>query len=62
MLRYWKRKVEESFWDWYSKEKKWCEDQGKEPHRRNFEAGLVAIQHAKDASWWEWDRGSAPFF
>jgi hypothetical protein len=36
MLRYWQRRVEESFWDWYSKEKKWFEDQGKEPPLRNL--------------------------
>jgi hypothetical protein len=62
MLRYWKRKVEESFWEWQTTETERFGREGKKPPQRNLEAGMAAIQHAKDASWWEWDRGSAPFF
>jgi hypothetical protein len=62
MLRYWKRMVKASFWEWHNKEIEEHRRRGEEPPERNLSAGLAAIQHAEDASWWEWDRGSAPFF
>ena len=29
---------------------------------KNLETGLKAISYAENASWWDWDSGSAPFF
>jgi hypothetical protein len=48
MLRYWKRKVAESFWKWQAAEQERFEARGEEPPRRSLEAGLAAIDHAND--------------
>lgn len=62
MLRLWKRRVASSFWSWW----KIYRSQRLREHlpvcQPSVESGLTALGHAVDASWWEWDRGSAPFF
>jgi hypothetical protein len=62
MLPHWKWIEDESFCDWHLKEKKSFEYHEMETPRRNIEARLATIQHAKDAGWWKWDRGVAPLF
>jgi hypothetical protein len=61
-LRIWKRKVASNFWRWMMDMNKagWWRDH--EDRRRSFDAGLKAIHYASQASWWEWDGGSFPFF
>ena len=63
MLRVWKRRVASSFWMWW----RGCRITGSFPHKeamcqRSIESGLAALSHSVDATWWEWERGSAPFF
>ena len=62
MLRLWKRRVASSFWFWW----KIYRSQRLREHlpvcQPSVDSGLTALGHAVDASWWEWDRGSAPFF
>ena len=61
-LRFWKRKVARDFWSWWKRDCDARERRGEPPCHKSLEAGLAAIDHAVDASWWNWDRGSAPFF
>ncbi|KAL7573484.1 hypothetical protein ACA910_019804 [Epithemia clementina (nom. ined.)] len=32
------------------------------PASGSMEAGLSALSHASQSSWWDWDAGSSPFF
>ena len=57
LLGYWKRKVERDFLEWF-KGKDFEVERGKEV----MASGLKAIEKAKQASWWNWDKGSAIFF
>ena len=62
-LKNWKRRVASSFWKWWSLNGQLRVTQDPRMHQCDAEApGLAALSHAVDASWWEWDRGSAPFF
>lgn len=61
-LRYWNRSVSSSFWRWWKRERLERHTQGLPPRLGGLEPGLLALQHSVDASWWDWDRGSAPFF
>ena len=62
LLPFWKRKVARDFWNWVQArdEKKWWRDDSE--RRRSVTSGKKAIHYADQASWWEWDGGSYPFF
>jgi hypothetical protein len=61
-LRIWIRKVASNFWRWMidMNNAGWWRDH--EDRWRSFDAGLKAIHYTLQASWWEWDGGSFPFF
>ena len=62
-LRYWKRLVSSDFWLWWRFQRfddDFSED--KSLKDRTIKAGLSALSHAAQASWWDWDKGSSPFF
>jgi hypothetical protein len=61
-LRFWKRKVAVDFWTWWKGELEEARRTGREVPLRSLVVGSKALAHASDASWWDWDRGSAPFF
>ena len=58
-LRYWKRLVCSEFWLWFRSQRFRDDDDLRE---RTLKAGLSALIHASQASWWDWDKGSSPFF
>ena len=61
-LRYWKRLVCSDFWEWW-RSQRFDHDNGDVSLRdRTLQAGLSALAHASQASWWDWDKGSSPFF
>ena len=61
-LRYWKRLVCSEFWQWW-RFQRFDHDNGDVTLReRTLQAGLSALSHASQASWWDWDKGSSPFF
>ena len=62
-LRYWKRLVCSDFWRWWRYQRFYV-DQSADPSlkERTLRAGLSALSHASQASWWDWDKGSSPFF
>ena len=64
MLRIWKRRVASSFWFWWRDyhHRTNCSPSHLAECQRSVESGLAALSHSVDATWWEWDRGSAPFF
>jgi hypothetical protein len=61
-LRFWKRCVAVGFYNWWRKELKTARHDGRDPSMRSLSVASKALAHAADASWWDWDRGSAPFF
>jgi len=61
-LYFWKRKVASSFWLWWARDKHLRSSKGLPPRHECLEPGLHALHHSVDASWFDWDRGSAPFF
>ena len=62
-LRYWKRLVCSDFWRWWSYQRFDKDDSESQDLRdRTIEAGLSALSHASQSSWWDWDKGSSPFF
>jgi hypothetical protein len=62
LIRYWKRKVARDFWRWVRgcDKSSWFSDF--EERRHTIQAGCKAIIYAVEASWWEWEGGSFPFF
>jgi hypothetical protein len=62
MLAKWKSIVKNDWWNWWGKYKARCKEKGQEPSRKIGIAGAIAVGHAMEASWWDWDNGSAPFF
>jgi hypothetical protein len=62
VLRFWKRSVAVSFYRWWKKELKAAHKEERAPSMRSLVGGSKALAHAADASWWDWDRGSAPIF
>ena len=62
LCKIWKRRVAKSFWIWWIKYQVTQSMAGADVDVNVLAPGLLAIHHAVDASWWEWDRGSAPFF
>ena len=58
-LKYWKRLVCSDFWGWWKSQRFRDDNDEKE---RTIRAGLSALTHASQASWWDWDHGSSPFF
>jgi len=56
------RKVARYFWTWWMWDKHLQKEQGLPPRLEALELGLLALEHSVDAFWWDWDRGSAPFF
>jgi len=62
-LHYWHWKVARDFWTWWMWDKHLQKEQGLSPCLEALEPGLLlALKHSVDASWWDWDRGLAPFF
>jgi hypothetical protein len=61
-LTFWKRSVAVGFAEWWKKEVKTARREGRPPPMRSLIVASKALAHAADASWWDWDRGSAPFF
>ena len=62
-LRYWKRLVCSDFWRWWRYQRfDIDESEDKSRKERTIAAGLSALAHASEASWWDWDKGSSPFF
>ena len=57
LLGYWKQKVEKDFLEWF-RGKEFEAEKGKEV----MTSGLKAIEKARGASWWNWDKGLAIFF
>jgi hypothetical protein len=51
-----------SFYKWWRKELKGAHKEARAPSMRSLVIGSKALAHAADASWWDWDRGSALFF
>jgi hypothetical protein len=51
-----------SFYEWWKRELKAARHAGRAPSMRSLAVASKALAHAVDASWWDWDRGSAPFF
>ena len=63
MLQRWRRLVASSFWAWWAESRVARLSQGIPGVCELSKApGLAALGHSVDASWWEWNRGSAPFF
>lgn len=62
MHKVWCRRVAHSFWQWILQARRQQLGSTKGIDVRNYRAGLAAINHALDSDWWEWRRGSAPFF
>ena len=61
-LRYWKRLVCSDFWQWW-RSQRFDQDNGDITLQdRTLRAGLSALAHASQPSWWDWDKGSSPFF
>ncbi|KAL7574515.1 hypothetical protein ACA910_015871 [Epithemia clementina (nom. ined.)] len=60
--RVWVRRVRKDFWEWWRRNSSLRKISGRGPHRPSLEAGLAALNHAELSSWWDWDRGSSPFF
>ena len=56
-LHYWKKKVQRDFQKWYRNIG--CLH---EKSNQVLADGLAAVERAKGASWWEWDKGSSIFF
>jgi hypothetical protein len=61
-LHFWKRCVTVGFYEWWKKELTTARHIGRIPSMRSLNVASKALAHAADASWWDWDRGSAPFF
>jgi hypothetical protein len=62
LLPFWKKKVCRDFSAWLismDKDNWWRNDQERSESMR---AGNKAIHYSNQASWWEWDGGSFPFF
>ena len=62
LLCFWKRKVARDFRKWIRDSNASLWWQNPEEHKTSILAGLKAIRYANEASWWEWDGGSFPFF
>lgn len=62
MLRHWRRRIASSFWAWWRTYRETRRGASLPVCQASIDAGLTALAHSVDASWWEWDRGSAPFF
>jgi hypothetical protein len=61
-LKYWKRKVARDFWNWIKQCDKEAWFESAKERSCSIQAGCKAINYAIDATWWEWDGGSYPFF
>ena len=62
-LRYWKQLVCSDFWRWW-RYQRFDDDCSNDQSlkERTITAGLSALAHASEASWWDWDKGLSPFF
>ncbi|KAL7570822.1 hypothetical protein ACA910_018892 [Epithemia clementina (nom. ined.)] len=58
----WLQRVVSSFWDWWKV--KFCIPglQLTEEGVNAFKVGQRALAHPSMSSWWDWDKGSSPFF
>ncbi|KAL7570815.1 hypothetical protein ACA910_018885 [Epithemia clementina (nom. ined.)] len=58
----WQQRVVSSFWDWWKV--KFCIPglQLTEEGVNAFKVGQIALAHPSMSSWWDWDKGSSPFF
>jgi hypothetical protein len=61
-LRYWKRKVCSDFWLWHKARRIALAALGQAVDLRTAAIGITSLCYATDASLWDWDHGSAPFF
>jgi hypothetical protein len=60
VLRYWKWSVAVFFYEWWKRKLKAARHAARSPPMRSLDEASKALAHAADASWWDWDRGSAP--
>jgi hypothetical protein len=51
-----------NLYEWWKRELKAARHASRSPSMRSLDVASKALAHAADASWWDWDRGSAPFF
>jgi hypothetical protein len=56
VLRFWKRSVAVSFYEWWKRELKAARHAERAPSMRSLAVVSKALAHTADASWWDWDR------
>ena len=62
LLHCWKKRVAASFAAWWRGRRREASVRGQVPDMRSAEKGAAALSHVAEATWWDWDGGSAPFF
>ena len=62
LLKYWKALVAKGFGTWCQHQRRKAKDEGVPVDLEAIRIGAAALAYAAEATWWEWPRGSAPFF
>lgn len=62
LLTYWKKLVARNFASWCWRTREEAKLKNEEADREQIRSGAAALAFAAEATWWDWPKGSAPFF